>query len=157
MNCEVIGSDSELDERSGTPDELIEMANSATKDLLPVKSKARYEQTFCEFKNWQKTKNTTSNSERVLLSYFSALKGKLSPGTLWSRFSMLKSTLQIYEDVDIGTYSSLAAFLKQQLKDYNPKRAKVLTETELRRFIEEAPDIAWLDVKKPRVFDYQND
>lgn len=137
----------ELEERPGTPPDLIEIANSATKELLPVKSKARYEQTFRDFKQWQQTKKATSNSERVVLSYFSELKGKLSPGTLWSRYSMLKSTLKIYENVDIGVYASLNGFLKNQLKGYTPKKAKVLTEIELRRFIDEAPDIAWLDVK----------
>ncbi|XP_037051392.1 uncharacterized protein LOC119085184 [Bradysia coprophila] len=154
-DAEEVGTDCDLDERPGTPDELIEMANSASKELLPFKSKARYEQTLREFKNWQETKKTTSNSERVLLSYFSelkGLKGKLSPATLWSRFSMLKATLKIYEHVDIGSYTSLTAFLKVQLKGHKPKKAKVLTEVELRRFIEEAPDHVWLDVKVACIF-----
>ncbi|KAJ6642529.1 Prolyl 4-hydroxylase subunit alpha-1, partial [Pseudolycoriella hygida] len=35
---------------------------------------------------------------------------------------------------------------------YEPKKAKVLTEMELRRFIDEAPDVAWLDVKVVCIF-----
>ncbi|KAJ6642594.1 hypothetical protein Bhyg_07547 [Pseudolycoriella hygida] len=134
-------------ERPGTPDELIEMAKGATMDLLPLKSKSRYDQTYQEYKKWQGVKKASSNSERVMLSYFSELREKVCPGTLWSKYSMLKSTLKIYEDVDIGAYASLIAFIKNQWKGYEPKKAKVLTEMELRRFIDEAPDVAWLDVK----------
>ncbi|KAJ6648987.1 hypothetical protein Bhyg_04219 [Pseudolycoriella hygida] len=134
-------------ERPGTPDELIEMAKGATMDLLPLKSKSRYDQTYQEYKKWQGIKKASSNSERVMLSYFSELREKVCPGTLWSKYSMLKSTLKIYEDVDIGAYASLIAFIKNQWKGYEPKKAKVLTEMELRRFIDEAPDVAWLDVK----------
>ncbi|KAJ6640294.1 hypothetical protein Bhyg_13044, partial [Pseudolycoriella hygida] len=128
------------------------MAKGATMDLLPLKSKSRYDQTYQEYKKWQGIKKASSNSERVMLSYFSELREKVCPGTLWSKYSMLKSTLKIYEDVDIGAYASLIAFIKNQWKGYEPKKAKVLTEMELRRFIDEAPDVAWLDVKVVCIF-----
>jgi hypothetical protein len=38
--------DGELDNRSGTPNELIEIAAGASKDLLPTKSEKRYQQVY---------------------------------------------------------------------------------------------------------------
>lgn len=147
-NVSDFGSDfDEMDDRPGTPDELIHAAGAATKNLLPFKSRNRYEQVYRNYEAWKASKRATSNSERVLLSYFSELGEKYSPGTLWARYSMLKSTMKINDNIDISTYSSVVALLKQKYRGYKPKKAKILTEDELRAFIENAPDADWLDVK----------
>lgn len=148
-----LGSDFELEERPTTPQELVNIALSASKKLLPRKSKNRYEQIYQNFQDWKKLKKTTSNSERVLLAFFAELgeggenEKKNVSSTLWAKYSMLKSTMKIYDHVDISSYASLTAFLKQESKGHVPKQARTFTETELRRFIDTAPDLLWLDVK----------
>lgn len=104
------------DNRPGTPQELIEAAATATKELLPSKSHSRYEQVYKEFQNWKKKKETTSNSERVLLAYFTELKQNNVSSTLWAKYSMLKSTMKINDQIDISTYASLTAMLKKESK-----------------------------------------
>lgn len=54
-----------------TPPELLETAQEVVDNLLPEKSKCRYNSTYENFIRWQKEKKTTSFSENVLLSYFS--------------------------------------------------------------------------------------
>lgn len=146
-------SDFELEERPTTPQELVEISLTASKKLLPTKSKNRYEQMYQKFQEWKKQKKAGSNSERVVLAFFAELeKGvegekKNVSSTLWAKYSMLKSTMKINDKIDISSYSSLTAFLKQASKTHVPKQAKTFTETQLRRFIDTADDILWLDVK----------
>lgn len=135
------------DKRPVTPQELIETAATATKELLPSKSHNRYEQVYEGFQQWKKLKEATSNSERVLLAYFTELKQNYLSSTLWSKYSMLKSTMKINDQVDISTYASLIAMLKKESKGHIPKQARTFTENELKLFIDTAADDLWLDVK----------
>ncbi|KAJ6639244.1 hypothetical protein Bhyg_11986, partial [Pseudolycoriella hygida] len=72
-------SEQGADQRPGTPDELIEIADNASKELLPAKSKQRY--------------------------------------------------------------------LQVKAKGHATKKATILTKPDITRFIDEAPDALWLDVK----------
>lgn len=109
-----IDLDCDLDQRSGTSVELIEAAGEASKDLLPSKSKDRYQKEYDNFQKWKSTKAAMSNSERVVIPYFTEMGKKNSPSTLWARYSMLKATMKIYDNVDISTYPSLSAMLKKK-------------------------------------------
>lgn len=144
-------------ERTNTPNELINEASEASKQLLPSKSKARYDQIYNDYTEWKKLKNATSNSERTVLSYFSEMaktkdgKKGLKPTTVWAKYSMLKATLKIYEKVDISTYQSLTAFLKRKGEGHVKKKAKTFTEEQIQHFIDNAADEIWLDVKVPNL------
>ncbi|KAG4081131.1 hypothetical protein HA402_011976 [Bradysia odoriphaga] len=141
------GSDFEMESRPTTPPEVIKAACDAKTNLLPKKSNDRYQQAYNSFQAWKSSKGATSNSERTLLAYFNEMKKKFAASSLWSKYSMLKSTMVIYDQIDISTYGSLTAMLKQASKDYVPKQAKTFTEIEMQRFMDTAPDVAWLDVK----------
>lgn len=143
----VFGPEFEPDNRPSTPTEIIEAAISVNKNLLPDKSSIRYQQVYDSFQEWKKSKGAVSNSERTLMAYFGELEKKFASSTLWSKYSMLRATMAIHDTVDISKYASLTAMLKKYAKDYVPKQAKTFTEAELQRFMETAPDVAWLDVK----------
>ncbi|KAJ8912574.1 hypothetical protein NQ315_006646 [Exocentrus adspersus] len=49
----------------------------------------------------------------ILVNY----QKKMKSSTLWSVYSMLRATLNIYNKVDIGTYLKLRAFLKLEAPD----------------------------------------
>lgn len=166
-NCSTLNQNMDLDDafldsifesenRSGTPTELIEAAEGATKKLLPSKSLERYQQVYDQFEEWKKLKQTTSNSERVLLAYFTELSEvkKLASSSLWAKYSMLKKTININAKVDISSYASLTAYLKVLSHDYQPKQAKVFTEEQVQRFLDTAPDDLWLDVKVTSLFNF---
>lgn len=65
---------------------------------------------------------------------------------------MIKSTLQINENVDISKYNKLIAFLKRQNDEYEPKKSKILTMENVKKFLNEAPDEDFLLMKVVLIF-----
>ncbi|KAK5637905.1 hypothetical protein RI129_000133 [Pyrocoelia pectoralis] len=97
--------------------------------------------------DWQRTKVTNSFSENVFLVYFNELAGKYKSSTLWARYSMLKSTLNINNGINIETHPKLLAFLKRKPENYDPEKAKTLTPAQIKLFLNEAPDHNYLVTK----------
>lgn len=129
-------SDSEIE---CTPPELREAAISAGKNLLPEKSGFRYEKCFKEFKNWCDIKNVKNCTENVVLAYFNEKSQNRKPSTLWATYSMLRTTLDINDKVDISKYTKLIAFLKKKNVGYTPKKSSVFCRADIDKFINEAP------------------
>lgn len=97
--------------------------------------------------DWQLSNATSSFSENVLLAYFRELAIKYKSSSLWARYSMLKSTLNLNQGVNIETYPKLVAFLKRKSENYNRKKAKTLTSEQIKMFLNEAPDQNYLATK----------
>ncbi|CAD6212390.1 GSCOCG00011016001-RA-CDS, partial [Cotesia congregata] len=76
---------------------------------------------------WQRKKKTDSFNENVLLVYFHELSKTLKPPTLWSRWSMLRTTINLRNGIDINNYHNLKVFIKNCAKGYHSKKARVLT------------------------------
>lgn len=60
---------------------------------------------------------------------------------------MLKATLSVKENLDIGTYKRVTAFLKRKGVGYEPKKSKVLSREEVNTFLREADDEVYLMIK----------
>lgn len=143
--------DSDVEGGRSTPLELIAIADAAMLQSLPEKSKKRYDGEYDDFRKWKEEHKVDSNSERVLMARFNQLSEKYAPSTLWSRYSMLKTTLKLYDNVDIGHYAALIAFLKKKSQHYVSTKAAVFEPEEIQKFLNEAPDELWLDVKVGKV------
>lgn len=135
------------DEINCTPEEIVEAAKDISMNLLPQKSKEVYLKEYNSFLDWQKKKNIQSCSERVLLAYFGERTKTNKASTLWSSYSKLKATLIMNMNLDIGKYSKLIAFLKQQSVGYRPKKSKILSKQDIYKFLLEAPDDPYLMMK----------
>lgn len=142
INEESGGSDS--DEIIGTPEELKEIANSVTLDLLPEKSKNKYEHQYKLFSNWCRSKKVKKISESVLLVYISELSKVMKPPTLWGIYSMLKATIRAKDDIDLSQFKKVIAFIKKQNVGHEPKKSKTLTKFQIDEFIRSAPDEHYL-------------
>ncbi|KAJ8912823.1 hypothetical protein NQ315_014406 [Exocentrus adspersus] len=81
---------------SDTPAEVANIANIAVSNMLPAKSKLQYE---------KEEKSKT-----------------LKPPTLWSIFSMLKSTLNLKENIDLRKFPKLVPYLKNKAVGYRGKK-----------------------------------
>lgn len=128
--------------------EIEEAANAASHNLLPVKSQQRYMETYNIFKNWCHEKKSDVITEKVLLAYFLNRSTKLkSPSSLWSEYSMLKSTIFINDNEDISKYPKLKAFLKRKNDGYKPKKSSIFSRDDMNKFLIEAPDITHLLMK----------
>ena len=75
-------------------------------ETLPKKSSDRYLLNYNSYKTWQmKNKNSLSDShENNLIIYFTELKKRLSPPSLWSIWSILRKTLSTNEDINISNF-----------------------------------------------------
>jgi hypothetical protein len=98
-----MNSDSE-DELVCTPPELREVANATVKNLLPEKSQNKYKVVYKNFQDWCSSKNVISFTENVLLAYFNALSIKYKASSLWTFYSMIISTLDINNGINIENY-----------------------------------------------------
>uniref|UniRef100_V5GRG2 Uncharacterized protein n=1 Tax=Anoplophora glabripennis TaxID=217634 RepID=V5GRG2_ANOGL len=121
------------------PSEILEKANAATAGIIPEKSKSIYNKELKEFQDW-KIKGVKGVNEDVLLAYFFNLSKKLAPSTLWTKYSMLKSTLRVYKNIEISKFGRLVAFLKSKHKHFQPKKSKVLEKEQIEQFLREALD-----------------
>lgn len=70
--------------------------------LLPQKSRGAYKKIYQKFCCWRKTRDAAEVTEALILKYISETSKNVKPSSLWSYCSMLKSCLNIFENVDIG-------------------------------------------------------
>src|SRR3978361_232085 len=99
-----MSSDSELEL---TPPNITEAAKITSLGLLPEKSKKKYESSYKRFLEWKQHQNAVSFSENVLLAYFGEVSKQFRPTTLWSQYSMLRTTININNNIDIASYQKL--------------------------------------------------
>ncbi|KAJ8974962.1 hypothetical protein NQ317_008253 [Molorchus minor] len=103
-------------------EEIVEAANIAISNLLPTKSRSLYDIAYNRFKKWCAEKNVQVYSENVLLVYFSENAKNYKSSTLWAQYSMVKSCLIIYDNIDISKFPKLIAFLKRTGDGYQAKK-----------------------------------
>jgi hypothetical protein len=130
-----------------TPAHIKEAAEMAINNSLPQKSMKRNWQEYDIFMKWAEDNDVTIYNEYVLLAYFQAKFQNLKLSTLWSIYSMLKSTLNIKQNINIENYSKLIAFLKRTKDGYVAKKSRILEIEEIEKFINEAPDETYLLMK----------
>ena len=134
-----------------TPPEVTAVANQTALNLLPEKSRKKYEQTYKAFMDWRVKKNISSFSENVLLAYFGELSEKYKSSSLWSHYSILRSTLSVHNNIKIENYPRLRALLKRKSEHYTPKKSRTFSPENIQKFLDEAPDEVYL-VTKVRQF-----
>ncbi|KAJ8977911.1 hypothetical protein NQ317_004907 [Molorchus minor] len=105
-------------------EEIVEAANIAISNLLPTKSTSLYDIAYNRFKKWCAEKNVQVYSENVLLAYFNKNAKNYKSSTLWAQYSMVKSCLIIYDNIDISKFPKLIAFLKEPVTDIKRKNRK---------------------------------
>ena len=118
---------------------------------LPKKSADRYLLVYQVYNKWKVENHhllsAEKNEENNLLIYFTKLKEKLAPATLWSIYSMLKSTLYSHENIDIKNFLNLKALVKNNSKGYKPKQSLAFKWENIVKFMNEASDHIYLATK----------
>lgn len=129
------------------PSDVTQRAENAINNLMPAKSKHKYEAAYQKFMNWLAVKKITTLSDTVLLAYFDELSESFAPTTLWATYSMLRSMIHIKHDINIHDYATLIQFLKRKSTGYVSKKALVLNAEHIHQFLKDAPDELYLAVK----------
>jgi len=73
------------------PDDSEDEIVGALRDLLPDKSRGKYERAWADFMTWIQSKKYREDEEpkeKLYLLYFSELNTRLAPTTLWTLYSM---------------------------------------------------------------------
>lgn len=133
---------------------MVASANNACSSLLPAKSQDVYEKTY-EFCNWCTKQHITNYIEPVFLAYFSEIAQKGLTASLWPKFSMLKSTLRVKKNIDIGKFNKLIMYIKRQTEGHIPKKSKILEKEQVQQFILEAPNNLFLITKESKGFKFK--
>lgn len=136
----------------GLPEEILAASYEASLNLLPAKSKIKYEKQYSEFIDWCNSKKVQPRKEEVFSAYFLEMSKIWRPNTLWSRYSMIKSVCKLKQDLDIGKFHKLTAFIKRQNIGFRPKKAKTFNEEEITKFMSEASDEIYLMMKLVTIF-----
>lgn len=97
--------------------------------------------------DWRSVKNINSYTENDLLVYFREVSEKYKSSSLWSLYSMLKTTLNVKHNINIEQYLRLRAFLKRKAEGYQPTKANIFSPQEINKFINAAPDHKYLATK----------
>lgn len=150
---ESMDTDGESDDRSdiaSVKDDIMECDSAIEASpikSLPEKSKKRYEIVYMDFMDWRSRKNIASFNENVCLHYFKDLAETYTPSSMWTRYSMLRSTLSLNHNINLETYSKLREFLKCKSEGYEGKKMKAFSPEEVSKFLDEAPDDTYLAAK----------
>jgi hypothetical protein len=134
------------DNLTDTPPEVRQMAQNVSAQLLPEKSRARYEAQFNVFTKWCEEKGAKVYTENVLLAYFTDLVNK-NKKSLWAIFSMLKSCIMLNKNIDISKYAKLITYIKRQTEHHKPKKSEILDEENITAFLARAPNDNFLLMK----------
>ncbi|XP_074100628.1 uncharacterized protein LOC141528467 [Cotesia typhae] len=123
-------------------------------DTLPKKSADKYLSNHETYKKWliEHRASLSNSDESNLIVYFKGLSEKLKPSTIWSTWSMLKKTLNNYDNIDIGRFQKLKSLVKNNCKGYRPKKSLVLKSDDVTKFLNDASDITHLDQKVILIF-----
>lgn len=113
------------------------MATALLDDLLPDRSKPRYEKASKEFQEWMASENISEITEEVILVYLSEKSKTIAPTGLQSLFCMLKAT---HRHIKFGSFLDVKAFLKKKAVGYRPKKSKIFGIDQCTTFIREADD-----------------
>lgn len=114
---------------------------------IPEKSRQKYEKQYEVFVEWCKSKKIKKYTEPVLIKYFEEKSTVAKSSTLWTLFSMLRTTIYINTNVNIGDYKKLISFLKANSHGFKSEKSKSLTRDEVNRFLTNAPDEKYLMMK----------
>lgn len=99
---------------------------------LTARKRKRYKIAYKQFMDCRTVSNIKSSySENVLLAYFGELFEKVMPNSLWVHYSMLRSSLIVYHNVNINEYLKLKVFLKRKSDGYKPNKSKTLTSEQI--------------------------
>ncbi|XP_046479949.1 UTP--glucose-1-phosphate uridylyltransferase isoform X2 [Neodiprion pinetum] len=130
-----------------TSPELLEAADNVRVELLPQQSRELYWSTYNAFIEWKDANRVKTISESVMLTYFGVLANKYKPSTLWTKYSMLRSTIKIKHNIKVKKFTRLLAFLKQKSNGYEAKKSKALTLDNVKKFLSDAPDKTYMVTK----------
>ena len=92
-------------------------------------------------------KRAKTYSENVLSTYFDEKSTEYKSSSLWAQYSMIRSCIQVHDNIDISKYAKQRALLYRKSDGYVAKKSKVFTDSQIETFLSEADDNEYLLMK----------
>lgn len=116
--------------------------------LIPIKSRKTYEKSYENFIKWCRKKQSKDITENVVLEYITGIYDKYRTSSLWTQYSILKTTLIAHKNVDISKFRKVIELLKGKTDNFViPRKSLLLNKDHVETFISEAPDGLFLMIK----------
>jgi integrase len=123
-----------------------EEIKSAISNMVPNVSGEKYKRAYEKYQVWRQESNLSGpTNERELFAYLHKMMDSnkwQSPGTIWCKFSMLKSMILSKEGLDIketSINSQIQTWLKRVGATHKSKQAHMFNKEDVMRFLREAP------------------
>ncbi|KAJ8971930.1 hypothetical protein NQ317_015436 [Molorchus minor] len=95
--------------------------------FFDIDKRAKYPKNYYqENKKTFRLQNVQKPTENALLAYFDEKSKVVCSSTLWAHYSMLKSVINIRENVDISKFPKVLAFFKRKNEGFKQKKSNVL-------------------------------
>ena len=124
-----------------------EEAKAACSKLIPEKSKENYVREYELFEECRKEECVSGVNEDIVLAYLYNYRKRIAPSSLWTKYSMLKSTCRVYKNIDISKYGKVISYLKSEARTHKSKKANILEREHIQTFLKEACDSQYLMAK----------
>lgn len=84
-------------------------------------------------KKWRLEKKANI-SENIISAYFTKLSSQYKASSLWNKYSLLKATIKIHDNIGISSYTKVILFLKRQSEGCILKNRKFYPRKNLGNF-----------------------
>lgn len=122
--------------------------NTSAVPNLAEKSELVYQTMYKRFTDWCQENGRERVNESTLVDYFSKVVIKRhQPSSCWSQYSMIKTKLLQYRNINIAEYEKLNTLLRKNAKGFVSKETKVFTKAQIVDFLTTADDVEFLVVK----------
>lgn len=105
---------------------------------VPDKSRAQYDHTYQEYRKWCLKNNMEMTTEDGILRYFTTEMATYKSSSLWTKYSMLRSTIKLFEGIDICTFPSIIPYLKSKGDGHRTTKSLTLSKDHVDKFLAEA-------------------
>lgn len=116
------------------------LADNARETLLPSKSKTLYENTYMAYRDWCTANKIPKTTEDSILAYFKSKLDCFKSSTLWTKYSMLRTTINLHEGVDVSKFPSVIPYLKRKAEGHKAKKSFTLSKENVDQFLLQAED-----------------
>lgn len=105
---------------------------------VPDKSRMKYDRAYQDYRKWCVINNIETTTEDSILTYFTTDLAPYKSSTLWPKYSMLRSTIKLFEGIDISTFPSIIPYLKSKGDAHKTTKSLTLSKEHVDKFLAEA-------------------
>lgn len=105
---------------------------------VPNRSKVKYNHAYQEYRKWCFKNNVEITTDDSIMTYFTTDLAPYKSTSLWTKYSMLRTTIKLFEGIDISKFPSIIPFLKSKSEGHKPSKSSSLTKDHVDRFLAEA-------------------